>query len=376
MTPREWDAVPTVLHVSQPTTSGVGAYVSQVCLDQAMRGWDVTVACPDHGDLAGELARCGIPCLDWPATRSPGPQVVTEALSLRRVLNHVRPDVVHLHSSKAGLAGRLAVRGRLPTLFQPHGWSWFAAPPGMSRAAVQWERRAARWTTSFVCVGDGEVRQGRAQSVPGRYTVVHNGVDLETFQPAGSRDRIVARAHLGVGRDVPLALCVGRVTRQKGQDVLLAAWPAVTRRQPDAQLAILGHGELSRSLRRRSISNVIWPGDVRDVRPWYAAADVVVLPSRWEGLPLTLLEALAVGRAVVGSDIPGIADELPPGAGALVPSEDTTSLAAAVAHRLQRRDLAQAEGVVGARHAAAAADVHRTHDALAEVTARVARSPA
>ena len=298
--------------------------------------------------------------------------MVSEALALRHIVRRVRPDVIHLHSSKAGLAGRLAARGVLPTLFQPHGWSWLAAPLGMARAALAWERCAARWTTRFICVGSGEERQGREHAVRGPYTVVPNGVDLRRFQPAGDDDRSAARARVGVPQDAPLAVCVGRVTRQKGQDVLVAAWPSVLRRQPDARLALLGDGELREPLRHRATAGVIFPGTAEDVRPWYAAADVVVFPSRWEGLPLTLLEALAVGRPVVGSDIPGIGDELPDGAGALVPVGNPAALAAAVGDRLCQPEAARAEGAVGSRYATANADARHTHEVLARVTAQVA----
>jgi len=363
--------MPTVLHVTQPTESGVAVYVSELCADQAARGWDVVVACPDRGRLATDLLRHGISRIGWEAERNPGAQVFPEWLGLRQILDRMSPDVVHLHSSKAGMAGRLAAQGRLPTLFQPHGWSWLAAPRGMARAALAWERCAARWTTLFVCVGEGEARQGRDHRLHGRYAIAHNGVDLEKFQPAEERDRLAARDRVGIPREVPLAVCVGRVTRQKGQDVLLAAWPAVSARRPDARLAILGGGELRGPLRRQASAGVIFAGAVDDVRPWYAAADVVVLPSRWEGLPLTLLEALAVGCPVVGSNIPGIAEELPVGAGALVPAGDAAALAEAVGHRLCRRDAARAEGAVGARYAAATADVRRTHEVVAGVTAHV-----
>jgi glycosyltransferase involved in cell wall biosynthesis len=116
-------------------------------------------------------------------------------------------------------------------------------------------------------------------------------------------------------------------------------------------------------------------GSVDDVRPWYAAADVVVLPSRWEGLPLTLLEALSVGRSVVGADIAGIADALPHAAGTLIPSGDVAALADAVSQRLCRPDIARAEGEAGARYAAAQADIRQTHASLATVTASVAGWP-
>jgi glycosyltransferase involved in cell wall biosynthesis len=99
---------------------------------------------------------------------------------------------------------------------------------------------------------------------------------------------------------------------------------------------------------------------------------VVTLPSRWEGLPLTLLEALAVGRSVVGSDVPGIARELPPGAGAIVPSGDIAALATALAHRLSHPEDADAEGEVGIKHVCAEADARHSHDLLAAVTAQLA----
>jgi glycosyltransferase involved in cell wall biosynthesis len=89
-------------------------------------------------------------------------------------------------------------------------------------------------------------------------------------------------------------------------------------------------------------------------------------------LPLTLLEALAVGRPVVGSDIPGIADALPPGAGALVPVGDLAALAEAISERVGRPEMIRVEGELGARYAAAEADVQRCYDALASVTVRLA----
>lgn len=362
----------SVLHVSQPTEAGVAAYVTAVCADQAARGWDVTVACPDGGQLAADLAGWGINRMAWPAERGPGIESVPEVQRLHRLLDRVGPDVLHLHSSKAGLAGRLAAHGRPPTLFQPHGWSWLAARRGTVQATLAWERVATRWTTLFVCVGRGEAKQGGDYGLKGRYAVVRNGVDLERFRPAEDHDRRAARRRLGIAADARLAACVGRVTRQKGQDTLLAAWPAVHARQPDARLAIIGGGDWRESLRRTAPPSVLFHDHVRDVWQWYAAADIVVLPSRWEGLSLTLLEALASGRAVVASDIPGIADAAPEGAGALVPPDDPAALAEAIGDRLDHPDRTRAEGLVGAQYATAEADVRRTHERLAAITLQVA----
>ena len=362
---------PAVLHVAQPRDGGVARYVVAACRDQMARGWRVTVACPDGGRLATDLAAAGVPRLRWPAVRNPGPESLAEALRLRALTALVRPDVIHLHAAKAGLAGRLRPLRRVPILFQPHGWSWLAAAGPVRTASLAWERAAARWTDLLLCVGPGEADQGRSCGVRGRYAVVHNGVDLDRFCPAGDTARIAARARLGMPADAPLAVCVGRLTRQKGQDVLLAAWPAIRRSCPGARLALVGDGDREGALRSVPAPGVTFAGAVDDVRDWLAAADVVVLPSRWEGLSLTVLEAMATGRSVVVSDIPGLGEVVGPEVGERVPPDDPGALAAAVTRRLRPGALARDEGEAAARYAAGF-DLRLTFQRLAERTAALA----
>ncbi|MFB4308258.1 glycosyltransferase [Actinomadura sp. GTD37] len=357
-----------VLHVSQPNAGGVAVYVGQAAMDQRRRGWDVAVACPPGGDLPERCMAAGVPWLNWDAARTPGPRTLLESLGLRRVVRTFAPDVVHLHSSKAGLAGRLLRRpcGK-PVIFQPHGWSWLAATGRQDAASRRWERLAARWSDALVCVGAGELGQGADAGVRGAYRLVRNGVDRDRFAPA---DRRTARTRLGLAAGVPLVVCVGRVTRQKAQDVLVAAWPAVTAQCPSALLAIVGDGEDLARLRSERVPGVRFVPPVADPRDWLAASNVVALPSRWEGLPLTALEALAMGRPIVGADVPGLAEIVGPGLGALVPVEDPAALAEEIAARLLCPGTAEREGRAAAA-AAAGYDVTGTMALLAAVTREV-----
>jgi glycosyltransferase involved in cell wall biosynthesis len=359
----------SVLHVAQPTDGGVARYVVAAAADQVARGWTVTVACPDTGWLAGELRRRGIPHVTWSARRAPGPWAAGETVRLRAVVDAVAPDLVHLHSAKAGLAGRLALRGALPTLFQPHGWSWLAATGAVAALSRRWEKFATRWADQIVCVGDGEAAQAEAAGVAGAVRVVRNGVDLDRFHPADLGAQRAARAELGLSPTAPLAVCPARWARQKGQDVLLAAWAAVRAQCADAQLALVG-GDAPEDLVPPEGVRLV--GDVPDVRPWLAAADVVVLPSRWEGLSLALLEAMAVGRSTVVTAIPGLADVVDERVGATVPAEQADALAAAVARRLNDPSLTLAEGAAAAAKATAELDARTTFDRLAELTATTA----
>ncbi|GLW61994.1 glycosyl transferase [Actinomadura rubrobrunea] len=356
-----------VLHVSQPTHGGVAGYIAQATQDQLQRGWEVAVACPAEGSLAGRLHAQGVPHIAWAAGRSPGPGTLAECRRLHRIIRRYRPHIVHLHSSKAGLAGRLRPRPDIPVMFQPHGWSWLATRGAQRTAGIAWERFAARRAHAVICVGQGELHQGQTAGVDALYTVVRNGVDLQRFTRTDASERLAARKLLDVPSDAPLAVCLGRVTRQKGQDVLIAAWPRVRARCPDARLVLVGDGDMLPRLRGYATDGIRFVPAVEDPRPWLAASDVVVMPSRWEGLPLVALEALAMGRPLVGTAIPGLIEVVTPRVGALVPAEDPSALAAEVARRLLVRELAEAEGQAAARRALEF-DATRTFARLAAIT--------
>ncbi|MDN4174401.1 glycosyltransferase [Nocardioides sp. SOB77] len=340
-----------VAHVAEPSSEGVAVVQYSYIREQLRRGWRVTVVCPSHGWLGYSARAAGAEVRWWSATRGPGRSVLRETTELRRILAEVDPDVVHLHSAKAGLAGRLALRGSRPTIFQPHAWSFLAVEGPVRRASLAWERLAARWTHRLVCVSEAERIAGVEAGIEVPTRVLPNGVDLLRLGVQGPQERLAARAGLGLP-DVPTVVCVGRLTRQKGQDALLDAWPSVRERVPAAQLVLVGAGPDRRELERRAadLDGVLLAGGRTDVPLWLAAADVAVAPSRWEGMPLVPLEAMACGRSVVATAIPGIVEAVPDDAGQLVAPGDAEALADALVYRLQSSDVATDEGWAGRLH--------------------------
>ncbi len=337
-----------LVHVAQPTTEGVARCVAQLVNYQVPHGLRVTVVCPDDGWLAAEAVARGARHIPWAAGRSPGPTTAVETARLRQILRELRPGLVHLHSAKAGLAGRLAVRSTIPTIYQPHAWSFLAVEGPVRRLTLAYERWAVRWAHRVVCVSEAECEDATELGIrlEGKARVVPNGVDTDRFAP---RDRAEARQRLGLD-DAPLAVCVGRLSRQKGQDVLLSAWPAIRSAAPGSRLVLVGEGPEREWLEGTAGADVHFAGNTRDPRDWYAAATVVVVPSRWEGMALVTLEAAASGRSVVMSDVAGAREVIPLDAGAVVPAQDVDALTAAVSARLLDPVSADREGANGRRH--------------------------
>ncbi|WP_328771461.1 glycosyltransferase [Streptomyces sp. NBC_00286] len=396
-------APPRILHVTQPVDGGVANVVTELVRAQRATGFHVTVACPDS-DLAQTLRALGADVRHWPATRAPGRSLLAEVHRLARIVDEVRPDVLHAHSAKAGLASRLAVRGRIPTVFQPHAWSFEAVGGLTATAALAWERWAARWATRVVCVSEAERTRGVRAGVHATWHVIPNGVDPRRFHPAtDTPPRAPAtdapvRAHAAdtlvrAGADAPvqtepvqtdpvrvappplpaldpsapLVVCVGRLCRQKGQDVLLHAWPSVLRHVPGARLALVGNGPDEERLRDCAPEGVLFAGAVTDALSWYQAADLVVLPSRWEGMALAPLEAMACGRPVVVTDVAGARESLPPGhrAHCLVPPGQPEPLADVLTRLLLDPPLRESLGRQARRHVLAAHDVRHSAEAVA-----------
>lgn len=213
------------MHVAQPTDAGVANVVLALINDQKARGWDVHLACPTSVGYLAERARAaGVSVHRWESSRSPHRGILPESRRLASVIASVRPDVVHLHSAKAGLIGRLVVRGKTATIFQPHAWSFEAVSGVVERATVLWERWAARWTTATLCVSEAEAGRGRGLGcLAPVVTVIPNGVDIAAWGPNSDEEARLARSTLDVPHDAFMAVVVGRLARQKGQDIALRA---------------------------------------------------------------------------------------------------------------------------------------------------------
>jgi glycosyltransferase involved in cell wall biosynthesis len=350
---------PRILHVSQPVDGGVASVVGQLAREQVNLGVETVLASPT-GPITG-MVHPQTQLMHWSAQRTPGPVTVLETLKLRRIIRTVEPDIIHLHSSKAGMAGRLAIHGTIPTIFQPHAWSFVAVTGAARTLAVRWEQVATRWTDLTICVSQDERQDAMRQEIdPERLTVLPNGVDQTTFSPG---DRTTARRDLGLPPTGPLVVCVARQTPEKGVDQLLDAWPGVVARAFGAHLVLVGDGPDHRALVERAagLPNVRLVGHQDDIPRWYRSADLAVLPSRREAMALAPLEALACGCPVVGFDVEGFAQSIGSVThpSPVVPRANASALAEAIAIRLNDSSLLALERDRGLAHVRGRHDVRQ-----------------
>lgn len=346
-----------VLHVCQPVDAGVAKFVARAAELQHQAGLDVVVACPPTGWLPQRLDELGITRTSWDSVRSPVRGLVAESARLRTIVRGVDADVVHLHSAKAGLIGRLVVHGSRPTVFQPHAWAFEAASGPLARAVRLWESLALHLTDCLLLVSRAEIDRATEVRLPLDVTarrLVRNGLDLREH---GVDDAAAARGELG-RPDVAHVVCVGRLAEQKGQDRLLAAWPYVQAAVPQARLVLVGDGPDEDLLRERAegLTGVDFVGATNTPRTWYAAADVVVVPSRYEGFAFVPLEAMAARRSLVVHDHPALREAVPAGAGAVVDCDDAALLATALVRRLRAPEVRDQEGAAGRAHVVTARD--------------------
>jgi glycosyltransferase involved in cell wall biosynthesis len=337
-----------ILHVAEVTHGGVVSLVRTFADLQVAAGHDVHVLVrPEVDQVAGTRHT-------WtPVRRSPRDLVAAEA-TLRRVVRDTRPDVVHLHSFFPGLLGRLRPLPPGPAVvYQPHSFAFAAVPPRLAWAVTVAERRGSRHTDRMVTNCHDEHGEGAARGVRTPTTVIGLPVDITHFAPT-EQDRASVRADLGLTADF-VAVCVGRLSRQKGQRALAAAWEAA---QPkDSVLVLVGPGdpqEISEAAPTTTGRSLLLTGPQDDVRPWLWAASVSVLPSLYEGQSVAMAEALACGVPVVMTDVNGAREAICPdgaeAAGAVVPVGDMTGLLAQLERRrVDRQLLAVEEGLARSR---------------------------
>jgi glycosyltransferase involved in cell wall biosynthesis len=264
--------------------------------------------------------------------------------SITRIARDFRPDIVHTHLAKAGTVGRLAARavGARAVVHTYHG-TVFEAYFGTlkSRAFVAIERALAHLSTRLVAITPSQRRDLLRLGIGDERKVVEIPLGLELAQFTLPLDPGEARQRLGLPPADPIVAIVARLVPVKNIGLFLRA---VAQMPEPAFGVIVGDGEARRLLESECLAlglneRVRFLGWQRDVRAVYAAADVVALTSLNEGSPVSVLEAMASGRAVVSTDVGGVPDVIVDGvSGRLVPSGDAPALAAAIGGLLRDPD--------------------------------------
>jgi glycosyltransferase involved in cell wall biosynthesis len=314
--------------ITLPETGGAQAYVASL-VPALVAEFDVTVAAHGEGWLADAARRGGaryVPLRHLQRALDPRADLLALA-ELIRLIRRERPLIVHANSSKAGIIGRIAaVVTRVPVrLFTVHGWA-FKAHSGAAAWLYLWADRLMRpLTTMTICVAESERQAGlRARTCRRATTVViHNGVGLD-------RPRRTGAAQAGPAT----LLSVGRLREPKDFTTLVRA--VATCEPGSVRLLVAGDGPdrpgLTTEIARLGLDGAVeLLGTRDDVDQLLAAADLFVLSSRSEGMPMSVLEAMAAGVPVIASAVGGIPELVRDGeTGALVPPGDPDRLGGAI----------------------------------------------
>ena len=278
---------------------------------------------------------------------------------LARELRRRRPDILLLYTGIPNIWGRL--------LGRPAGVPVIV---GTSRGSLEHRRQIERllwpWADHLICNARGlaELLADRAGVDPGRLSIIPNGVDCERFAPRPPEEPPTHRV-----------LCLGRLSREKGQATLLEAFDQVAGRHPQAELWLVGDGPLRQRLASRArqsphASRIHLRPAGDDVAALLARAGLLALPSWHEGMPNAVLEAMASGLPVLASRLPGVEEVMEQEAsGLMLPPGDVPAWAAALERLLADPDLGRAWGRRGrvlARRRLSLAAMVQAHQELFE----------
>jgi glycosyltransferase involved in cell wall biosynthesis len=344
---------PVVHHVITRLIAG-GAQENTILSCQALRDrFDVLLITgpPDgrEGSLLDDARRRGIEVrvVDELVRPVSPARDMAAFLKLRSLFESGHPDIVHTHSSKAGILGRAAAwTAKVPVVVHTnHGLPFYDDQPALTRAAY-WtlEKLASAVTDHVVCVGEEMRRKSLAARLgtPDRFEVIYSGIETERFLEAAS-----CRDCLAIPDDVPVVGIVSRMAGHKGHRFLVEAAP------PGVHLLFVGDGEERESIERlvaergvkATFAGHVPPEAVPDL---IASMDVLVHPSVWEGLPRAAVQALLVGRPVVAFDCDGAREVVVDGVtGRLVPPKSVDGLSSAIRDLLGRADRGRSMGLAG-----------------------------
>lgn len=349
-----------------PLLTGVQRVMLDIFQQLDRERFEIHVVCKEHGPLTEELARADIRChlladLDRPV------HPLRDARAYRQLAKLFADhdfDLVHTHSSKPGILGRIAARraGVPAVVHHVHGFAFHEFSPTITRWVYSnLERVAGRYCDRVIFVNNEEREMAidRGLLPADKCLTVYNGIDLERYAThARSADRMALRRRHGLGNDEIVVLMMGRLDRQKQPLLIPHIARELERLSPRTRwrLAVAGAGDQAAELaalveRLGVVHRVQLLGWQPEPEKLFGAVDIVLQPTLWEGLPLSLLGAHGASLPSVASDIKGNREVVTSQTGFLCEPHDPASYARALKRLIDDQALRTAQGIA-ARHRA------------------------
>jgi glycosyltransferase involved in cell wall biosynthesis len=353
-------AVSSIAHVNQPirvlellvTTSPGGGpkHVWDLVQHLPRSEFELVIGAPRDGIFFDRFRDRGLEVVEFPLSRLGARHFHLT----RRLISRLRIDVVHTHGTGPGCYGRLAARWvRVPAIHTFHGPHDNGSPPLSRHLSVALERQLARWSHTIINGSRSQHLEGLGLRLfrPEQGVVIVNGVDIEDMERV-LLESPIRRESLGLTAADVVIGCVSRFDPLQRIELLVEALRRLRARFPRLVLVLVGGGGEQPRIRRLVFeggvaAQVIFTGFLESPARIQPVLDLYVASSRKEGLPPSILEAMAAGLAVVATDVPGHRDVVVPGeTGLLVTPEDPAALADAIAALLtdpaRRKSLGQA----------------------------------
>ena len=340
----------SILFVIVNLTFGGGERVfSQVIRGLNKEKFDVFVACQPGGIFEEKLREVGIKIEPLDMTSRYNLGTISQ---LKKIIETKNIQIVHSQDGRADFFARIAGKiANVPIIISSVAMLVEGYDVNIFRKVlyILMDRWSERCVDKFIVLSEvlRHTLIERHGIEPEKIVKIYNGIEIDEYKPNNERGIRIEdsglRKEFGFRNDVPVIGTIGRLVWQKGFEYLIKAIPKIVKDLPEAKFLIVGEGPLREKLeelgkRLKVKDNIIFTGFRSDIKEILASIDVLVMPSLLEGLPMVLLEGMAMAKPIVATNIDGISEVLENGkTGLLVPPKDTDTLAEAIIEILNNK---------------------------------------
>lgn len=316
--------------ITKSEAGGAQTHVADLCNYFKNKNYEITVMSSGDGWLKKECDKIGVKFVENKYfSNKPCPRRLFNAIKeIRKYANEFHPDIVHCHSSSAGILGRLAIKGKIRTIYTAHGWGFnIGMKPWVKYPVLLLEKFCARYTDIYICVAEFVKQLGlKYRLAPeNKFKIVYNGVSLNSIV---DKSKIINLAYRQADQKSKIGLVfLGRLAEPKKPELTIEAISLLPEEvKQNVKFTIIGDGPKKNMLEKIAQDKgvqVTFTGALTKEQSikQLGQSDVFVFISSWEGFPYTILEAMSCGLPVIASNVGGIKEAINLENGILIKNE-------------------------------------------------------